>query len=143
MNKIACMTNQGWAALAIACAMAPAGAAQPAVPAAAASPSADAIYQRDRANCAKDATPQGRTTCLKEAGAVHAEARRMRLGNGEDARALAENAEMRCRHAAITEQETCLRMARGEGTVSGSVGGGGQLKTLVTPVPAPVPAASR
>jgi hypothetical protein len=143
MKQMACLIARGSVALAIACAVVPAGAAQPAAPAAAASSSADAAYERDRANCAKDATPQGRTTCLKEAGAVHAEAKRKALGNGEDARALAENAELRCKNVATAERDACLRMARGEGKVSGSVDGGGVLKTLVTPISSPAPAASR
>ena len=125
-----------------------AGAAELAMPASAASASAaasalsaDAVYQRERTACHQDATPQGRSTCLREAGAAHAEAKRKRLGNGEDAQTLGQNTEMRCKHPAIADQARCLRMARGEGTVTGSVDGGGLLKTLVTPVAAP--AASR
>lgn len=143
-----CPNAPWWTAVALVCLTAQAGAAQPAVPASAASArsaasamSADAVYQRERAACHQDATPQGRTTCLKEAGAAHAEAKRKQLGNGEDAHALGQNAEMRCKQAAIADQDRCLRMARGEGTVTGSVEAGGLLKTLVTPVPAP--AASR
>ena len=134
-----------WTALALACLAAHAGAAQPAAPSSATSTtsttSADAVYQRERAACNLDGTPQGRTTCLKEAGAAHAEAKRRQLGNGEDEAALRQNAELRCKRVATADQDHCQRMARGEGTVSGSVDGGGVLKTLVTPIPAP--AASR
>ena len=134
-----------WTALALACLAAHAGAAQPAAPSSATSTtsttSADAVYQRERAACNLDGTPQGRITCLKEAGAAHAEAKRRQLGNGEDEAALRQNAELRCKRVATADQDHCQRMARGEGTVSGSVDGGGVLKTLVTPIPAP--AASR
>ena len=150
----ASLTKPCWTALALACLAAHAGAAQPAAPSSAASAtsatlttSADAVYQRERAACKLDATPQGRTTCLKEAGAAHAEAKRRQLGNGEDEAALRQNAELRCKRVATADQDHCQRMARGEGTVSGSVAGGGVLKTLVTTVPAsavtPAPAASR
>lgn len=134
-----------WTALALACLAAHAGAAQPAAPSSATSTtsttSADAVYQRERAACKLDGTPQGRITCLKEAGAAHAEAKRRQLGNGEDEAALRQNAELRCKRVATADRDHCQRMARGEGTVSGSVDGGGVLKTLVTPIPAP--AASR
>ena len=129
-----------WTALALACLAAHAGAAQPAAPSSATSTtsttSADAVYQRERAACNLDGTPQGRTTCLKEAGAAHAEAKRRQLGNGEDEAALRQNAELRCKRVATADQDHCQRKARGEGTVSGSVDGGGVLKTLVTPIPA-------
>ena len=133
-----------WIALAFTSLAAQAGAAQPAAPAAATSmkstpstTSAAAVYQRERAACQLDGTPQGRTTCLKEAGAAHAEAKRKQLGNGEDEAALRQNAELRCQRVATADQDHCQRKARGEGTVSGSVDGGGVLKTLVTPIPAP------
>lgn len=139
------LTKSGWTALALTCLAAHAGAAQPAAPSSVASatltPSANAVYQRERTACNLDATPQGRSTCLKEAGAAHAEAKRKQLGNGEDEAALRQNAELRCKSVAAADRDHCQRMARGEGTVSGSVAGGGVLKTLVTPIPAP--AASR
>ena len=145
MTTNAFSTKPWWTALALACLAAHAGAAQPAAPSSAAAAksttSANAVYQRERAACNLDATPQGRTTCLKEAGAAHAEAKRNQLGNGEDEAALRQNAELRCKSVAAADRDHCQRMARGEGTVSGSVDGGGVLKTLVTPIPAP--AASR
>ena len=142
-------TLRSGAVLALACLALQAGAAHPASP----SPSpggssgsaaaANAVYQRERAACASDATPQGRVTCLKEAGAAYAEAKRQLLGNGEGAQALQQNAERRCDQVATADRDHCLRKARGEGTASGSVDGGGVLKTLVTPVPAPPSAAPR
>ena len=142
-------TWRSGAVLALACLALQAGAAHPASP----SPSpggssgsaaaANAVYQRERAACASDATPQGRVTCLKEAGAAYAEAKRQLLGNGEGAQALQQNAERRCDQVATADRDHCLSKARGEGTASGSVDGGGVLKTLVTPVPAPPSAAPR
>lgn len=146
MTTNASSTKPWWTALALACLAAHVVAAQPATPASAAarsSTSVDAVYQRERAACGLDATPQGRSTCLKEAGAAHAEAKRKQLGNGEDELALRQNAALRCNSVAAADRDHCQRMARGEGTVSGSVDGGGVLKTLVTPIPAPAPAASR
>jgi hypothetical protein len=144
------LTQPCWTALVLACLAAHAGAAQPAAPASAApatsTPSAtlaDAVYQRERAACGLDGTPQGRITCLKEAGAAHAEAKRNQLGNGEGEAALRQNAELRCNSVAAADRDHCQRMARGEGMVSGSVAGGGVLKTLITTVPAVAPAACR
>ena len=100
---------------------------------------ANAKYQKERAACLNGTSQQDRATCLKEAGAALAEARRARLDNGEDARALRENALQRCKAQPPQDREACERLARGEGTVSGSVGGGGVIKEVVTPVIEPAP----
>lgn len=107
-----------------------ASAAGPA-PQAAANPTPEAVYQKERAACLRGSSAQDRATCLREAGAALAEARRAKLGNGEDARDRARNAELRCKNVAPADRDDCLRMARGEGTVSGSVEGGGVIKELV------------
>ena len=108
MTTNACLTKPWWTALALACLVAHAGAAQPAAPSSVASnTSADAVYQRERAACNLDATPQGRTTCLKEAGAAHAEAKRKQLGNGEDEVALRQNTELRCNRVATADRDHC------------------------------------
>ena len=104
-------------------------------------PAAKSTYVKERADCEAGRTAEDRATCLKEAGAALAEARRARLDNGEDARALRENALQRCRAQPPQDREACERLARGEGTVSGSVGGGGLIKEVVTPVIEPAPAA--
>lgn len=104
-------------------------------PALAAGPSASSpeqVYQKSRAACLSGKSPQDRTTCLKEAGAAQTEARRARLGNGEEANALAANALLRCKVVAPKDRDACERMARGEGVVSGSVEGGGELKEITT-----------
>lgn len=90
------------------------------------------------AACLDGASLQDRQSCLKEVAAAQAEARRGRLGNGEDAETLARNALRRCEAVRPEERNACERMARGEGEVSGSVTGGGLLKSITTPVEAPV-----
>jgi hypothetical protein len=142
-------TLRGLAVLAAAAWLTAASAAGPAVQQAAANPSPEAVYQKERAACLRGTSPQDRATCLREAGAALAESRRARLGNGEGARDLARNAEQRCKNVAPADRDDCLRMARGEGTVSGSVDGGGVIKELVTVTQEPLivvpaaPAASR
>ena len=134
MNNI---TTRHWlAGMAAALVLSPVLAAKPAAPG-----SAEARYQQERAACLNGTSQQDRATCLKEAGAALAEARRARLDNGEDARALRENALQRCKAQPPQDRDACERLARGEGTVSGSVGGGGLIKEVVTPVIEPAPAA--
>jgi hypothetical protein len=131
MNKI---TPRHWlAGIAAALVLSPVLAAAPAPG------SAEARYQQERAACLNGTSQQDRATCLKEAGAALAEARRARLDNGEDARALRENALQRCKAQPPQDRVACERLARGEGTVSGSVGGGGVIKEVVTPVIEPAP----
>ena len=110
---------------------------------AAAAPSASAelanaqtIYAKERSACLAGASQQERAACLKEAGAALAEARRSRLGNAEDARALRRNAVQRCAAVRAEDSDHCRRMALGEGTVSGSAAAGGVVKELVTQEPA-------
>lgn len=111
-------------------------------PAWAATSEAEAAYQRERAACIEGRSQQDRTTCLKEAAAARAESRKpsSAAATNTDAATLRENARQRCEALPPTERTACLRMARGEGKVTGSVEGGGQLKELRTTVPAPAPA---
>jgi siroheme synthase (precorrin-2 oxidase/ferrochelatase) len=108
-------------------------------PAFAAKSEAEAAYQRERATCLEGRSQQDRATCLKEAVAARAEARKpsSAAATNTDAATLRENARQRCEAFAPAERTACLRMARGEGKVTGSVEGGGQLKELRTTVPAP------
>lgn len=124
--------------MALASAMTAAQAAPPKAPAAG---SPEAVYQQDRAKCLAGRSHQDRTTCLQEAGAALQEARRGRLDNGEDARTLQQNALMRCQRQPVEERPACERLARDEGSRSGSVEGGGVVKELVTRTVGPVPAA--
>jgi hypothetical protein len=97
---------------------------------------AQAIHAKERSACLAGASQQERAACLKEAGAALAEARRSRLGNAEDARALRRNAVQRCAAVRAEDRDHCRRMALGEGTVSGSAAAGGVVKELVTQEPA-------
>ncbi len=99
--------------LAAALLMAPVLAAEPAVSAPA------QTYQKDRAACLQGLSQQDRATCLKEAGAALAEAPRGRLGAGEDARTLTNNALQRCKSVPPKDRSACERMALGEGKVFG------------------------
>ena len=139
MNKMPTTTREWIAGLAAALLLAPAMAAEaPAVLTEQAK--AQALYIKERAACLDGTSQQERSACLKEAGAALAEARRSRLGNGEDARALRSNAVQRCDAVRTEDRDSCRRMALGEGTVSGSAGAGGVVKELVTIEPAaPVP----
>lgn len=101
---------------------------------------AEAAYQQERALCLKGGTAQSRADCLREASAARAEASRGRLSS-ESAQALAANAKRRCTvHVDADARAACERLAAGEGSSTGSVAGGGVLKSLTVTVPAPASA---
>lgn len=126
-------------ALALACGAGIAAAATPA-----ADRSAQATYQAERKACMEGRTTnEDRATCLKEAGAAYAEARRGRLSNNVSDEQKRENALLRCREQPASERTDCERMARGEGKVSGSVAGGAIVKELVTRTVEPAASAPR
>jgi hypothetical protein len=112
---------------------------------AAAPRSADTVYQQERAACLEGRSSQDRATCLKEAGAARAEARRQGLDNGETPAQLRANALLRCQRVAADDRASCERMALGEGQRDGSVAEGAVVKQLTTrsAAPMPAPAASR
>ncbi|MEP7057234.1 MAG: hypothetical protein ABI809_05625 [Caldimonas sp.] len=85
-----------------------------------------AQYQQDRAACISGQTNQDRATCMKEAAAALAEARRGGLSDGDGQ--LRRNSRDRCNALAGDERSDCMARMRGEGTVSGSVGGGGIIR---------------
>jgi len=107
-----------------------------------ASSTGEQVYQQERAACLDGSSPQDRATCLKEAGAARAEARRGTLDNGERAGQLQRNALKRCAAVAVADRSDCERLASGEGQRSGSVAEGAIVKTIVTRTVGPVPAAS-
>lgn len=105
----------------------------------------EAAYQRDRAACQALSPTQDRTSCLRDAGAHRAQALRTGVRGGTSQQQLERNAVQRCQSHNTPEQRTiCERMARGEGSSSGSVQGGGTIRELVTtevlPAPPPPPA---
>jgi hypothetical protein len=83
-------------------------------------------YAQDRAFCNSGQSAQDRQTCLREAGAAAQEAPRGNLTDAPDANKFA-----RCDyHKDPNDREYCIRRMKGEGTVSGSVEGGGLLREL-------------
>jgi hypothetical protein len=72
----------------------------------------------------------------REAGAARDEARRGELARGENAAQFEQNKFARCDKHAGEDRELCLRRMSGEGTVSGSVQGGGIYRELRVIVPA-------
>jgi len=98
---------------------------------------AQSTYEQDRAACMRSDSQHERTSCLREAGAVRAQGANRAPGVTPEARM--DNAMKRCVDLPPENRGTCERMVRGEGSVSGSVAGGGQIRELVTPVPAVPP----
>jgi hypothetical protein len=98
----------------------------------AAPPPGDAIeaaYRKERAHCMSGRSSQERPTCLREAAAARDAARHGRLGD-VDARALAENALLRCQRVPQADRADCERLARGEGRRDGSVAEGAVVKEV-------------
>jgi len=98
--------------------------------------SVEANYQRDRAACMASDSQHERTSCLREAGAVRAEAMRGASRGGESQETLTRNALERCKRQSPEQQAICERMVRGEGTTRGSVEGGGMIRELTIMEPA-------
>ena len=96
-------------------------------------------YLDERAQC-QNVPAESRAACLREAGAAQDEARRGKLADASTD--FERNRLARCEYLSGLERGYCIRRMNGEGTVSGSVAGGGILRELVVPVPVPVPADS-
>ena len=92
---------------------------------------AQTTYEQDRAACMRSDSQHERTSCLREAGAVRAQGQNRAPGATPEARM--ENAMKRCADLPPENKSTCERMVHGEGTVSGSVAGGGQIRELDAP----------
>ncbi|WP_151633529.1 hypothetical protein [Noviherbaspirillum aerium] len=102
--------------------------------------SAAARYEADRAACALIAEPESRSACLREAAAARAEVRSGQLPEGRNDE-YQRNALARCQALPTTDQELCRRRTLGEGTVSGSVSGGGiyrEYREITVPDASPV-----
>lgn len=87
-------------------------------------------YQRDVAACLEASPTDDRLACLKEARNVQAELRRGRLDAVPDAKQLARNALLRCDVHQGDDRADCIARIQGQGTVQGSVQGGGLLRSL-------------
>ena len=85
-------------------------------------------YQRDRAACMSGASNQDRATCLKEAGAALAEAKRGGLGSGD----LARNRTARCDGLPAADRDDCI-LRMNAGTTTGSSQQGGILREATRP----------
>ncbi|HEY6132757.1 MAG TPA: hypothetical protein VIW70_02165 [Rubrivivax sp.] len=105
------------------------------------SDAAQAQYQKERARCLGGSSNQDRETCLKEAGAALAEAKRGTLG--ADQGDYDRNARERCTPLPDEERSACLARMRGEGTTSGSVESGGVSRELREMKVEPVPVAPK
>lgn len=94
-----------------------------------------ARYQQERATCVNGESNQDRPTCLREAGAALAEARRGGLDDGgtrmQQYRQYERNALERCAPLPDEDRLACAARMQGMGTVSGSVQAGGLLRELV------------
>lgn len=106
---------------------------------------ARARYEHERARCLSGESGQAQSTCLKEAGAALAEARRGQLDDGDAP--YRSNARERCKVLSGDAMRDCIARAMGQSTyVSGSVKGGGILRETVTtqikPAEPATPAAS-
>lgn len=93
-------------------------------------------YQRDVAACRAAAPTTDSAACLKEARNTLAEVRRGHLDASPDARQLARNALVRCEVHQGDDRADCIARIQGQGTVQGSVEGGGLLRSLRTELPA-------
>jgi hypothetical protein len=104
---------------------------------------AQALYQQERAVCLSGQSNQDRATCLREAGAAFAQAKREGWDAGQDAQYL-HNARVRCERLPDTDRRDCMSRMQGQGTTSGSAAGGGIYRELVTreaALPSAAPAA--
>lgn len=133
-------THLTWAPflLAGAAALAPAFAADKS-----AATEAQARYKAEREACISGRSNQDRATCLQEADAAYAEARRRGL-NGETPDVTAGNRFKRCEPLPEADRQACMARMRGQGTTSGSPAAGGVYRELVTPeaaAPASAPGA--
>ena len=96
----------------------------------------EARYQQERSQCLDGSSNQDRATCLREAGAARAEARKNGLGDSADA--YTANQRQRCAALPGTDRSDCLARMQGKGSTSGSVAAGGLLRELVVREPAVV-----
>lgn len=99
---------------------------------------ANSTYQQDREFCMSGQSNQDKKTCLREAGAARAEAKKGNLSEG--AVSYEQNALARCKVLPPADQADCTRRVHGGGTVSGSVASGGIIRETTTTIVEPQPA---
>jgi hypothetical protein len=91
---------------------------------------AQARYQQERAVCMSGKSNQDRTTCLREAGAAFAQAKREGWADGSAQQAA--NERKRCEGLPADDRQACIARMQGQGTTSGSAAAGGIYRELVT-----------
>ncbi len=92
-------------------------------------------YEQERRACVEGRSNQDRATCLREAGAALAEARRGGLGAGP-APSLAHNRLARCNNLPAADRADCVQRMEA-GSASGSAQQGGILREATSPVTKP------
>jgi len=103
---------------------------------------AESNYRQERAACLNGLSNQDRATCLREAGAALAEAKRGRLADHQEAN-YSHNALLRCQRLPMEDREACEHRVNGDGIVSGSVPAGGLYREYHEIIPAPVSASDQ
>jgi hypothetical protein len=97
-----------------------------------AAPDAQAAYQKQVALCNSGQPGEDKATCLKEAGAALAQAKKGGPSEASpDTGLYRENALKRCRALPEADQKDCVARID-DGTKSGSVAGGGVIRELRT-----------
>ena len=89
-----------------------------------------ARYEVERAMCLRGESSQDQVTCLREAAAAYAQARRG--GTSDDPEQFDTNRLLRCQPLPGDQRRDCIARMQGEGTTSGSVASGGIYRELVT-----------
>ena len=104
----------------------------------------EARYRADRAACLSGAAGQDREACLREAGAVRAEAQAAarRPSPAQPEPDYAANALARCERVPERDRAECRLMVQGHGTRQGSVAEGAIMYELVTRSSAPAASAA-
>lgn len=95
-------------------------------------------YQEARKACMNGQTYEAKDVCLKEAAAAAGEAKKGNLTDTPER--YRQNALARCNVLPQADRDACVRRVEGEGTMSGSVEGGGiyrETRTIVTEPVAP------
>jgi hypothetical protein len=98
----------------------------------------NAKFEQDKANCLAGKASAERNACMKEATKARNSARNAPI---YDDATYKHNKFDRCRVLSGDEARDCFARMKGEGTVSGSVEGGGVLRETVTIEVGPVPTA--
>jgi hypothetical protein len=95
---------------------------------------AQSTYQKEKADCMNGQTSESKKTCLREAAAALNDAKTGRLTKNNNN--FEANATARCQvFKNADDRDLCERRQR-EGSVSGSVSGGGEIRELTVTVPA-------